>query len=82
MEKRKHTYQICRRQEAGQEDKYAGWPNHEPKILQQTVSRAETNRMNMNRYKSKVRHFSLKEPSKRYRIDESYLPMWEKALQA
>lgn len=38
MEKRKHTYQICRLQEAGQEDKYVGWPNHEPKILQQTVS--------------------------------------------
>lgn len=65
MEKRKHTYQICRWQQPGQEDKYAGWPNHEPKILQQAVSRAETNRMNLNRYKSKVMHFGLKESLKR-----------------
>lgn len=51
MEKRKQSYQICRLQEAGQEDKYVRWPNHEPKILNRLFQLADS-----NRDKSKILH--------------------------
>lgn len=40
---------------------------------------AESNRMDLNRDKSKVLHLGLTEQLKSYRIGESCLPMWEKA---
>lgn len=77
MEKRKQSYQICRLQEGGQEDKYIRWPNHEPNIINRLFQSADS-----NGDKFKILHFGLKAQLKRYRIGVSLLSRYEKASQA